>query len=302
VSVIDPATFKVVGTYKVGSYPEHVTPDWDGHALYVEDSGSSALTVFSAATGKPTGKVIPTNYPYNLYFTPDGTEAIVVADGFRGSAPDDNGLRFYDRTTWKEIGFLAIPWAGANHLDFTADGRYLLISTEYTGWVVKVDVVQRTIVTALFVGGSPTDVRLAPDGLHMYVANQVANGIDVVDPVTMKRTGFIALKRGAHGLAISRDATRLFVTDRLAGELSVVDIATGTVTSTWTIGGSPDMIAESPDGRQLWISNRFSDTVVVVDSATGKVLATIKVGSRPHGLSFWPEPGRYSLGHNGNVR
>jgi hypothetical protein len=26
------------------------------------------------------------------------------------------------------------------------------------------------------------------------------------------------------------------------------------------------------------------------------------VGHEPHGLTVWPQPGRYSLGHTGNMR
>jgi len=28
----------------------------------------------------------------------------------------------------------------------------------------------------------------------------------------------------------------------------------------------------------------------------------IKVGMEPHGLTVWPQPGRYSLGHTGIMR
>jgi len=79
-------------------------------------------------------------------------------------------------------------------------------------------------------------------------------------------------------------------------------VATRKLITTWQVGGTPDMIALSPDGSQLWVSNRYSGGVSVIDAATGKVLITIATGGNPHGLSYWPAPGRYSLGHNGNMR
>jgi YVTN family beta-propeller protein len=302
VAVVDPTTFKVIRRFKVGSSPEHITPSWDGRTLYVEDMFSNALTVIDPMTGRPTGRTIPVRFPYNLYYTLDGTEAIDVEDGFTYSPAAENGLRFYDPKTWKQLAFVHIPWAGANHLDFSADGSHLILSCEYTGEIVLVDVASRSIVKAIHVGGSSTDVRLSPDGSTVYVANQVRNGIDVLDASNLNYLKFIPLGRGAHGVAISRDATRLFVTDRLGGALSVIDLATNTLVATWKIGGSPDMIAVSPDGSQLWISNRFATTISVVSSTTGHVIATIDVGLHPHGLAYWPEPGRFSLGHNGNVR
>jgi YVTN family beta-propeller protein len=58
----------------------------------------------------------------------------------------------------------------------------------------------------------------------------------------------------------------------------------------------------SPDGRQLWTGNRFANTVTVIDTGSGAVVATIPVGRAPHGLTYFPQPGRISLGHNGVYR
>lgn len=300
--VIDPTTYRIVHRYRVGVSPEHVTPDWDLGRLYVESVFSSRLTVIDPKTGRVTREIsVPT--PYNLYFSLDGRLAIDVVDRTFGRGYSAGPqLYFYDRRTWKLIKALNVPWAGADHLDFTADGRFALLSTEYAGYLVKVDVQRMTVVTALDLGGSPTDVRLSPDGTVVYVANQGRGGVSIVDPVSMRQIAFIRTGRGAHGLAVSRDSRSLYVTNRLAGTLSVIDFATRRVVRTTRIGGTPDMIAVSADGSRLWISNRYNGTVVVVNAATGRVVRTIVVGGRPHGLAFFPQPGRLSLGHNGNYR
>lgn len=301
--VIDPKSYRIVDRYKVGAEPEHVTPDWDLQRLYVEAAGGNRLTVIDPTTGRATGHHnVPG--PYNLYFTPDGAMAIVVIDS-RVSGVEYGGykqLRFYDRRTWHLKQAVDVPWAGADHLDFSADGTYFLLSTEYTGRLVKVDVARMAVVGVLKVGGKPIDVRLSPDGSVFYVANQGTNGVSIVDGARLRRVGFIRTGRGAHGLAISRDTRRLYVTDRLAGSVSVIDFSRRRVIATWHIGGSPDMIAVSPDGTRLWISNRFGGTVSVVDGKTGRLIRTVRVGGRPHGLAYFPEPGRISLGHNGNYR
>jgi YVTN family beta-propeller protein len=299
--VINPATLKIVRKFSVGRYPEHITPAWNGQLLYVNNMVGHSLTEIDPKTGKPNGITLQVPSPYNLYFTLDGTRAIVVEDMLAGSPTDPNGLVFYD-TKWKKVGFVGIPWAGANHLDFTADGKTLLLSCEYSGQIVAVDVAAMKVISSIHVGGSPTDVRLSPDGSVIFVANQVRDGIDVIDAATLTYRSFIRAGNGAHGLAISRDTTKLFVTNRLAGSLSVIDLATLKVVATWKIGGTPDMIAQSPDGSQLWISNRYSGTITIVNAATGAVIRTIATGINPHGLSYWPQPGRFSLGHNGNMR
>jgi YVTN family beta-propeller protein len=301
VTVIDPATLTVIDTFAVGKAPEHITPSWDLQTLYVNNMNSATMTVIDPRTQQPVDTMkVP--FPYNLYFTPDGTKAIVVADYLGRSTVSDNGLYFYDRKTWKLLKFVQVPFPGVNHMDFSADGTFLLVSCESAGTVVKIDTQRMAIVGNVRVGGSPLDVRIAPAGDVFFVANQGTNGVDVIDPISMKSVDFIPTGIGAHGLAFSRDVTRLFVTNRVAGTIAVVDVARRRVVDTWKVGGSPDMATVSPDGTQLWVSNRFHGTVVVLNPETGAVIKLIKTGANPHGLTFWPQPGTMSLGHNGNMR
>ncbi len=294
VRVIDPNTFKVVRRFAVGSEPQHISPSWDLRHLYVGNVYSNSLTEIDPRSGRP-GRTINVPDPYNLYFTPDGKHAIDVSEG-------RDTLYFYDPQTWKLQGSLPIPYRGPDHLDFSADGSYFLISTEYGGVVVKVQVQPRKIVGAVNVGGSTVDVKVAPGGDVFYVANQIRGGVSVIDPNTMKEVKFIPTGAGAHGFAMARDARHLYVTNRLGGTISVIDTRTQRVTATWHVGRSPDMLQVSADGTQLWTSNRFDASVSVIDTLSGKVLHVIPVGGHPHGLTLFPQPGRYSLGHNGVYR
>lgn len=294
VDVIDPATRAVVGHFAVGAVPHHITPAWDMRALYVDNTVSNTLTVIDPRAGEPVD-TLRVRDPYNLYFTLDGSTAVVVAER-------DKRLDLYTLPAWTPAGSAAVPWAGVDHLDFSADGRYLLASAEYSGTVVRVDVAGKTVTGSVAVGGLPVDVRLSPDGAVFYVANQGRHGVSVIDPTRMEEIQFIPTGRGAHGLQISRDARSLYVSNRLAGTISVIDLATRQVETTWDVGGSPDMMQISPDGRELWTTNRFASSVSVIDTATGHVLDRITVGASPHGLTYFPQPGLFSLGHNGVYR
>jgi YVTN family beta-propeller protein len=294
VTIIDPATMTVVSRVYVGRFPEHVTPAYDLSRLYVDVEGGWSLGVLDPHSGTITGTLAVPD-PYNLYFTPDGTKAIVVQENLRR-------LEFRDPHTWRVIKEVPVAVRGVDHLDFTADGHYFLITEEFTGTLLLVDAVSMRIVSSLVVGGFPIDVKLSPDGTVFFVANQLRNGVSVIDPVTMKEIAFIPTGRGAHGLYISRDTQSLYVTNRLAGTISVINVATRRVVATWTTGGSPDMIQLNPAGTQLWVSSRFDGYVIVVDTSTGHVIKRIYSGPGAHGLSFFPAPGRFSLGHNGVYR
>ncbi len=294
VSVIDPSTYRVTDTFKVGRNPQHIGPGWDLSTLYVSNDLGNSLTPIDTRTGA-VGSAIPVTDPYNLYFTTDGQSAIVVAERLRR-------LDFRDPHTWKIQFSIAIPHKGANHLDFTADGKTILLSCEFSGWFVRIDVASRKITGELDLKGQPIDVKLSPDGRVFYVANMVRGGVSVVDPVTMKELSFIATGKGAHGLYPSRDATKLYVSNRMANSVSVIDFETRAVVATWRFHGTPDMGSVSANGKELWLSGRYSGEVYVIDTETGSLTHRIKVGRGPHGLSFFPQPGRYSLGHTGNFR
>jgi DNA-binding beta-propeller fold protein YncE len=159
----------------------------------------------------------------------------------------------------------------------------------------------------------PQDIRISPDGKVLFVADMDADGVFLVDASTFKQMGFIPTGRGSHGLYPSRDGKKLYVTNRGThmgdvkahgpGSVSVIDFATRKVETTWPIpgGGSPDMGNVSADGKLLWLSGRFDKVVYAIDTTTGAV-KTIPVGTEPHGLTIWPQPGRYSLGHTGVMR
>ena len=302
VSVIDPVTFQVTDTFQVGQLPQHVVPSHDMQTLFVNNNQGNSLTPIDPRTGQP-GNNIPVDDPYNLYFSPDGAHAIVIAE--RNSQVD-----FRNPATWELTKRLDIPAeyrdeggdSGVNHAEFTADGKTMLASCEFSGWLVRIDLETQEVTGGLNIGGKPVDVKLSPDGGVVYVANETRNGVSVVDWTTMQELAFIPTGEGTHGLYPSRDGKLLYASNRIGGSVSVIDFGTRQVVDTWTFGGSPDMGGVSTDGSQLWLSGRYNSEVYVLDTATGSLITRIPVGSGPHGLAIFPQPGRYSMGHTGNYR
>jgi YVTN family beta-propeller protein len=313
VYVIDPQRLAVVDRFKVGAIPQHVVPSWDLQTLWVANNGTrrryGSLTPVDPKTGKP-GQAVPVDDPYNLYFTPDGRSAIVVAERRKR-------LDFRDPHTMALQQSIAAPGcSGINHADFSIDGRYAIFTCEFRGGgLVKIDLVNHQVLGYLKLSnrGMPQDIRISPDGTSFYVADMRADGVYLVDGDSFRQTDFIPTGVGTHGLYPSRDGTELYVANRGShkihgpprgkGSISVIDFATRKVEQTLPIpgGGSPDMGDVTADGKQLWLSGRFDNVVYDIDTTTGAI-KTIPVGQEPHGLTVWPQPGRYSLGHTGNMR
>ena len=335
VSVIDPAQMKVVDTFKVGLSPQHVVVGYDLRTLWAannaERSNAGSLTPIDPRTGKP-GKAIPVDDPYNMYFTPDGKSAIVVAEA-------RHRLDFRDPKTMAiQYQIDAPKCGGINHADFSIDGKTAFFTCEFDGSIAKIDLVERKVAGYLvlpmpstrlkdkFVAaggpttevctsrkGMPQDIRFSPDGKKLYVADMEADGVHVIDAASFKETAFITTGVAAHGLYPSRDGRKLYIANRGShkihgprhgpGSVAVLDFATDKIVATWPVpgGGSPDMGNVTADGKYLWLSGRYDDVVYRFDTANGGV-QQIAVGQEPHGLTVWPQPGRYSLGHTGNLR
>jgi YVTN family beta-propeller protein len=298
VSVIDPATYKVVRTVPVGEEPQHVVPGWDLKTLWVNNDLGNSLTPINPANGQ-FGTPIPVHDPYNLYFTPDGKSAMVMAES-------DREIVFRDPHTMAIQQILHVPCAGVNHADFSPDGSYFIASCEFSGQLLKVDTAKHTLLGVINLehGAMPQDVKISPDGSVWYVADMATNGLWTLNGDDFKVTGFIPTGLGAHGLYVSRDSKSLYITNRGEGSISVLDFATNKVRVKWWIPGhaSPDMGGVSADGKVLWVSGRYNAEVYAISTVDGHLIARIPVGAGPHGLCVYPQPGRYSLGHTGVFR
>jgi YVTN family beta-propeller protein len=322
--VIDPRTYKVVARYPTGREPQHVVPSWDMKTLWVNDDLGNDLVPVNPRTGRP-GKPVPVADPYNLYFTPDGSHALVMAERLHRIDVRNPRTMALQRS-------LHVPCDGINHADYSADQSFFVASCEFSGKLLVVDraatKVRKVIdlnaihtpgattpMEAMHMGGPqsglrpgasamPQDVRLTPDGTRFLAADMLRNGVWVIDAHTLKVQRFLRTGKGTHSIYPDRAATRLFVANRDAGSITVLDASTLKTLHTWRLpgGGSPDMGGVSADGRTLWLSGRYNSVVYVLDTSSGKLLRKIHVDSGPHGLAVWPQPGRYSLGHTGNMR
>ncbi|MET9463212.1 YncE family protein [Streptomyces sp. NPDC006544] len=299
VSVIDPATYKVIDTIPVGVQPQHVVPSWDMKTLWVNNNRGHTLTPINPATGE-AGAPVEVHDPYNLYFTPNGKYAVVMASM-------DKELVFRDPHTMDRVKTVPVTCFGVNHADFSADGRYFIVSCEFSGELLKVDTEKMEVVGQQklpFEGAMPQDVKVSPDGKTFYVADMMAHGMWVLGGDDFGTPKLLPTGKGCHGLYVSRDSKEMYVSNRGEGSVSVFDFTQNKLTKKWELpdGGSPDMGGVSADGKVLWLSGRYNSEVYAIDTTTGKEIAKIPVGSGPHGLAVYPQPGRYSLGHTGIFR
>jgi DNA-binding beta-propeller fold protein YncE len=314
----------VIATYPTGREPQHVVPSWDMKTLWVNDDLGNDMVPINPVTGKP-GTPVPVEDPYNLYFTPDGTQALVMAERMHRIDVHNPQTMAFERS-------LPVPCDGVSRADYSADLSFFVASCEFSGKLLVVDPNATRLISVINLNATVTpgatsvsdaigmggprsgltpgasamsqDVRLTPDGTRLLVADMLRNGTWIIRASTQKVEGFIHTGMGAHGIYPDRQGGRVFVTNRDEGSISVPDASSLAIAATWKIpgGGSPDMGAVSADGSQLWLSGRYNSEVYVLDTITGALVRRIRVNAGPHALLVWPQPGSFSLGHTGNMR
>ena len=302
VSVIDPETFRIIKTIKTHQGPQHVVPSWDLKTLWVNDNKGNYLTPIDPKT-VTARKDVYVHDPYNLYFTPNGKYALVMAEA-------DKQIVFRDPQTMAIKKVLKVPCAGINHADWTTDGNQFVATCEFTGKLILVDTAKMKVLRVATLqkrnsmNPMPQDIKISPDGKTFYIADMASHGIWIMPANNFGHFTFLRTGKGAHGLYVTRDAKTLLITNREEGSVSVLRFADNKLIAKWKIpgGGSPDMGNISADGKFFWVSGRYDDEVYVFDISSGKFVTRIKVGKEPHGLTIWPQPGRYSLGHTGIMR
>ena len=341
VSVIDPVSYKVIQTIHTGKEPQHVVPSYDLKTLWVLNNQGNSVTPIDPATSKP-GASIQVDDPYNLYFTLDGKYAIVVCEARKQLQFHDSvtmkllgvlptqciGANHMDFTPDGKFAIVTCEYGGElMKVDIQNEKvvAYLSLRVNHPNVAQKNTTDQFSITSDGNIhlpdppmprdaSSMPQDVRSSADGKIFFVADMMKDGVILIDPIAFKRIGFIETGIGTHAVYPSRDGKLFYISNRGChhtscprhgpGSVSVLDPNKKAIIAKWSIpqGGSPDMGNISANGKELWLSGRYDSEVYVFDTTTGKLTHRIPVGSEPHGLAYWPQPGRFSLGHTGNMR
>jgi YVTN family beta-propeller protein len=140
---------------------------------------------------------------------------------------------------------------------------------------------------------SPTDLKASPDKKKLYVAEQTAKTIAVIDVKEKKVEKKIQLPNEVTGLAVSPDGSRIYATCSSDlwpdGFVAEVDIAAGKVTNRIPVGHGARCPNISPDGNLLYVCNIFNNNISVVDLGSKKEKSKIQVIREPYAAALTPD-------------
>lgn len=288
VTVIDPATMKVVGSIKIGANPHGVVASPDRRTLYVSVEGTDELAATDIATNQVKWRVKVGRAPNEVSITPDGRKVFVP---LRNEAAID----VVDTATMQVVDRMKAP-AWPHNTYVSANGRRLYLGTMSGSRITIYDTATHKQINEIAPGDWVRPIALCRDEKLAYVALSKLHGFAVVDlkaGKTIRRVELPALPPGTeippydtltHGLALTPDESELYVTSMAGKAIYAFSVPELKQLAKIDVGRYPNWITINPDGRLVWVSNQLDDTVSAIDTRTKKVVATIPVGHEPKRL------------------
>lgn len=288
VTIIDPATMKVIGSIKVGDNPHGRILSPDRRTLYVSVEGTDELVSVDVATNLVKARVKVGRAPNEVSITRDGRNVFVPAR-------NDATVDIVDTTSMKVVARLKTP-AMPHNTYVSADGQHLYVGSMSGSRITIFDTTRRKQVGEIAPGNWVRPIALRRDESLAYVALSALHGFAVIDlkqGKVIRRVELPALPPGTetppyetltHGLALTPDERELYVTSMAGKAVYVFSVPDLKQLGKIDVGRYPNWISISPDGRLVWVSNQLDDSVSVIDTRTKKVVATIPVGHEPKRL------------------
>ncbi|MGA2211778.1 MAG: cytochrome D1 domain-containing protein [Bryobacteraceae bacterium] len=291
VSIIDPATNKVVGTINGIEVNHGAAAAPDGSRYYISNEDKSTLDVVDRKTLAVTRSIPLSGHPNNIAISKDGRRVYVAIAEAPGS------VDVIDTESLERVK--TIPAKGAVHNTYvTPDGKYVIAGSIRGKTITVIDQKTETPVWWLEMdqGIRPMAFLTNPDGSTKWIFAQLSglNGFAVVDFATHKEINRIklpALAEGkkpylyggneSHGMAVTSDGKTLIVNSRLNSAIYFYSLPDLQVLGSTEVGRSPDWLTLTPDGKTAYVANAASNSVSVVDVKSMQEITRIPVGEVP---------------------
>jgi len=255
--------------------------------------------------------------PYGMTISPDGNTLLVSNDGY-----GTHSLMVVDRASHNVLQI--IPYRSPEGLYigvvFSPDGQHAYASAGSNNKIRVYDVQSQHLterepimLPTTGAGGKrinpyPAGLAIAPDGQTLYVADNLADALSVVDVAKRTVTATIAVGHNPYGVLLSKDGRTAYVSNWGEQSVSVIDLPSATVRQTVGVGTHPNALALNPQSNEIYVANSDSDSVSVLDGFTSRVSRNIDlapldgapVGSSPNALAIAPDGDTLYVANAGN--
>ena len=163
ISVINPATLKVVGAIPTGEAESHMlVVAHNGTRGYTANVASGTVSVLDMDGRKTVAVIAVASHVQRIAISPDD-KMVFTSD------QEQPRLAVIDTATNKVARWIPLPSISYGTA-VTPDGRYLIATLREAGKVAIVDLHSFSVVRTLEVGNVPVEVIVRPDGQVAYVS------------------------------------------------------------------------------------------------------------------------------------
>ena len=236
-----------------------------GVRLYVTNEGSGDLSVIDAATQSVVATVPLGKRPRGIKLSPDRKSLYVALSGSPNAGPG------VDRRS--------LPPA-----DRAADG------------IGEIDAATLTIKRIIHAGVDPEQLDVSADGSRLYVANEDAAQLTVVDLPSGRIVSTVKVGEEPEGVAVRPDGKVVYVTSEAGGNVFAIDTATNRLLARIAVGHRPRGIAFLPDGSHAYVTLESDGAITLIDAFRHRFLELIPLEDpgrspqpRPMGIAISPD-------------
>jgi YVTN family beta-propeller protein len=291
ISLIDPATNKVVGEIKGIPINHGAAAAPDGTKLYFSSEANVTLDVVDTKTLKITSSIKLSGRPNNISISKDGRKVYVAIISEPGA------VDVIDTVTLTKIKTIPNK-GGAHNVYVTPDGKFMIVGSVAGKNMAVFDTNTDTLVWSMFEQGvRPIAFETKPDGStnRLFVQLSDFHGFAIVDFAQRKEVGRVTLPEipvaerdpgpfnasPSHGLGVAPDQKTLWVTSRSNQKVYVYSLPDVKLLGEVAIGRRPDWVTFSPDSKTVYISTGGINSTSAIDVATRKEITRIPVGTDP---------------------
>ncbi len=310
ISVIDPATNKVVEVIKGIESPEVVRFSPDGSRIYIATRSEDVLYVMDRKSGKYIKKVPLSGWANDAAATNDGKLILICIRNTGTEAEDIGALDIIDAKSLQKVKSIPVK-RGLHDLALTGDGKYVAAGSPGGKFITVFDLQRMEIAWEVDYdqGVLPLTIESNPDGSGRRIFAQLnqTNGFSVVDFATHKevdRINFPDEPKGfppgcegiSHGIGIAPDNKTLWANSRPANAvfayslpdlrlLGHVSLPETPVPGKTPRGGGPAWVTFTPDSKTVYVSTCGTKSVTAIDVEAMKEITRIPVGEMPDRIS-----------------
>ena len=295
VSVVDPASLKVLARMPSGPDPHEIIADADGKLAYISNYGGA---------GGAYNTISVVDLRENKALAPIDLGALRGAHGldFGGgkvwfTAETNKVIGSYDPAT-KRVDWVLGTGQNRTHMVVVSeDLKRIITSNVSSATMTIIDKIKRqgpggqsqedweeTIVP---VGRGAEGFDVSPDGKEIWAANAQDGTVSVLDAAGKKVIDTLnANVRSANRLKFTPDGSKVLVSTLGGPELVILDAKSRQEVKRLKIGRGAAGIQMQPDGARAYVACTPDDYVAVIDLRTLEVAGHIDAGKQPDGMAW----------------